>query len=41
MHRLDSQTLSEDQKLLDATASVAESLFERHLAKTKEWFPHE
>jgi acyl-[acyl-carrier-protein] desaturase len=41
MHRLDRQTLSEDQKLLDATASVAESLFERHLAKTKEWFPHE
>src|ERR1700738_4374813 len=41
MHRLDSQTLSEDQALLDATAPVAESLFERHLAKTKEWFPHE
>jgi acyl-[acyl-carrier-protein] desaturase len=41
MHRLDSKTLSEDQSLLDATASVAESLFERHLAKTKEWFPHE
>ena len=32
---------SEDRHLLDATAHVAESLFERHLAKTKEWFPHE
>ncbi len=41
MNRLDSQTLSADRALLDATAPVAESLFERHLAKTKEWFPHE
>lgn len=31
----------EDRALLDATAHVAEALYERHLAKTKEWFPHE
>jgi acyl-[acyl-carrier-protein] desaturase len=41
MNRSDSQTLSADQELLDATESVAEALYERHLSKTKEWFPHE
>lgn len=41
MDRLDSQTLSADEKLLEATAPVAESLFERHVSKSKEWFPHE
>jgi acyl-[acyl-carrier-protein] desaturase len=41
MLRVDSQTLSADRALLDATVSVAESLLERHLSKTKEWFPHE
>jgi len=41
MDRLDSKTLSEDRDLLAATESVAESLYQRHLSKTKEWFPHE
>ncbi len=41
MQRHDEKTLSDDRTLLDATASAAEALFERHLAKTKEWFPHE
>ncbi|HLY82870.1 MAG TPA: acyl-ACP desaturase [Acidimicrobiales bacterium] len=31
----------DDQTILDALAGTAESLFERHLEKTKEWFPHE
>jgi len=30
-----------DRALLDATAPTAVALYERHLAKTKEWFPHE
>jgi acyl-[acyl-carrier-protein] desaturase len=30
-----------DRALLDATAPVAEALYQRHLAKSKEWFPHQ
>ncbi|MDQ6613678.1 MAG: acyl-ACP desaturase [Actinomycetota bacterium] len=41
MPRLDNQPPSADRELLAATAQVAESLLERHLSKTKEWFPHE
>ena len=41
MQRIDEQTAADDRKLLDATTSAAEALLERHLAKTKEWFPHE
>jgi acyl-[acyl-carrier-protein] desaturase len=41
MQRHDEKTLSDDRLLLDATSSAAEALFARHLAKTKEWFPHE
>lgn len=32
---------SEDAGFLAGLAPVAERLFERHLARTKEWFPHE
>jgi acyl-[acyl-carrier-protein] desaturase len=31
----------DDVTLLDSLAPTAEALFERHLEKTKEWFPHE
>jgi acyl-[acyl-carrier-protein] desaturase len=31
----------EDLALLDELAPEAERLMERHLSKTKEWFPHE
>jgi len=41
MYREDNPTLLADRKLLDDTERAAEDLFERHLAKTKEWFPHE
>src|SRR6202048_4739377 len=31
----------DDLTLLDSLEDTAEALFERHLVKTKEWFPHE
>ncbi len=31
----------DDRNLLDSLAGTAEALFERHLDKSKEWFPHE
>jgi acyl-[acyl-carrier-protein] desaturase len=31
----------DDHTLLDSLEGTAEALFERHLAKSKEWFPHE
>src|SRR5450631_3243024 len=31
----------DDLALLDSLKDTASALFERHLAKTREWFPHE